>query len=637
MNASVELIPVTPRAPATLRAAPDAPAPAREAVLEIPGALSLYHGGRLSDARIAWRLVGAAHAPVVCALGGISANRHVCLTEDPRQGWWSEVVGPGGALDTHSFRVLSFDYLGGSGDSSGPQPAVSISSYDQAEPLVRLLDHLGVKSLAAIAGGSYGGMVGLAFPERFPERVGHVLTIGGADRSHPLATAWRSVQRHIVGFAAACGQPQEGLGAARARHDDLPQSRGARSPLQRGRDPRRGALRVPHRGVPVRARQRVRSALPGGVLPVPVRVHRSAPGRCGAGVRSDHGGGHSRRPAGAARGPAGARGAAAARASAGDFLHLRPRCLPQGVTAAARHISRGVRERPMSQTSDLINPLAAAANTSTSQVTQTVRPGIECGDATGCVVPPPHLSPTFAFRGFGDKGPYDYTRSGNPTRDLLAAALAELEQGVGAVVTASGMAAVTVVGYLVPAGGRIVAPHDCYGGTYRLFDAWRRRGERQVEFVDFGDEAAVREALARPAALLWIETPSNPLLRITDIGAVAALGHAAGAMVLVDNTFLSPAWQQPLALGADLVVHSTTKYLNGHSDVVGGAVVARDKALHEQLAWWANCLGLTGAPFDSYMTLRGLRTLHARLEHHGRNAHALAHWLREQTNVTRVW
>lgn len=288
-------------------------------------------------------------------------------------------------------------------------------------------------------------------------------------------------------------------------------------------------------------------------------------------------------------------------------------------------------------TPDSVTPLQPAANSGTSQVTQTVRAGIECGDATGCVVPPLHLSSTFAFRGFGDKGAYDYTRSGNPTRDLLAAALAELEQGAGAVVTASGMAAVTVVGYLVAAGGRIVAPHDCYGGTYRLFDAWRRRGERQVEFVDFGDEAAVRAALTAPTALLWIETPSNPLLRITDIAAFAALGRAAGALIVVDNTFLSPAWQQPLALGADLVVHSTTKYLNGHSDVVGGAVVARDKALHEQLAWWANCLGLTGAPFDSYMTLRGLRTLHARLDHHARNAHALAHWLQDQENVTRVW
>jgi len=286
---------------------------------------------------------------------------------------------------------------------------------------------------------------------------------------------------------------------------------------------------------------------------------------------------------------------------------------------------------------EFLAALQTAANTSTSQVTQTVRAGIECGDPTGCVIPPLHLSSTFAFRGFADKGAYDYTRSGNPTRDLLAAALADLERGAGAVVTASGMAAVTVVGYLVPVGGRIIAPHDCYGGTYRLFDAWRRRGERQVEFVDFGDEAAVRAALAQPAALLWIETPSNPLLRITDIATFATLGRAAGALIAVDNTFLSPAWQQPLALGADLVVHSTTKYLNGHSDVVGGAVVARDQALHEQLVWWANCLGLTGAPFDSYMTLRGLRTLHARLEHHGRNAHELAHWLQGEANVKRVW
>jgi cystathionine gamma-synthase len=280
---------------------------------------------------------------------------------------------------------------------------------------------------------------------------------------------------------------------------------------------------------------------------------------------------------------------------------------------------------------------AAAANSGTSQITQTVRAGIECDDPTGCVVPPLHLTSTFAFRGFAEKRAYDYTRSGNPTRDLLAAALAELELGSGAVVTASGMAAITLTGYLVPVGARIVAPHDCYGGTYRLFDAWRRRGEQRVEFIDFGDDMAVRAALAEPAALVWIETPSNPLLRITDIAAVAALGHAAGALVVVDNTFLSPAWQRPLTLGADLVVHSTTKYLNGHSDVVGGAVVARDPTLHEQLVWWANCLGVTGAPFDSFLTLRGLRTLHARLDHHGRNAEALPHPLDGQPNVRRVW
>ncbi len=290
----------------------------------------------------------------------------------------------------------------------------------------------------------------------------------------------------------------------------------------------------------------------------------------------------------------------------------------------------------MSKTSKLPTP-KAAANSGLCDVTRAVRAGIECDDESGCVVPPLHLTSTFAFRAFGEKRTYDYTRSGNPTRDLLGQALAELEHGAGAVVTASGMAAVAVTGYLVPVGARIVAPHDCYGGTYRLFDAWRRRGERQVEFVDFGDATALSAALARPAALLWIETPSNPLLRITDIAACADMARAAGALTVVDNTFLSPAWQQPLTLGADLVVHSTTKYINGHSDVVGGAVIAREPALLEQLTWWANCLGLTGAPFDSFMTLRGLRTLHARLEHHGRNAQALAEWLSERAEVRRVW
>jgi len=269
--------------------------------------------------------------------------------------------------------------------------------------------------------------------------------------------------------------------------------------------------------------------------------------------------------------------------------------------------------------------------------TRTVRAGLETDPATGAVVPPIHLTSTFAFSGLGEKRKYDYTRSGNPTRDLLADALAVLEGGAGAIVTATGMAAITVVGHLLPAGSRIVAAHDCYGGTYRLFSAWQRRGELRVDFVDFGDAAAVAAALSTPCALLWIETPSNPLLRISDIEALAAAGHQAGALVVVDNTFLSPAWQRPLALGADLVVHSTTKYLNGHSDVVGGAVVAGTAERAQELAWWANCLGLSGSPFDSFLTLRGLRTLHARLAVHERNARGLAEWLSREQGVARVY
>ena len=270
-------------------------------------------------------------------------------------------------------------------------------------------------------------------------------------------------------------------------------------------------------------------------------------------------------------------------------------------------------------------------------LTRAVRAGLESDAVTGAVVPPLHLSSTYAFRGFGDKRKYDYSRSGNPTRDLLNEALADLEGGAGGVVTGTGMGAITLVGHLLPVGARVVVPHDCYGGSYRLFAAWQRRGELAVEFVDYGNPAALAAALARPAGLVWIETPSNPLLRITDIEAVAKAGHAAGALVAVDNTFLSPAWQLPICHGADLVVHSTTKYINGHSDVVGGAVVARTKALHEQAAWWANALGLTGSPFDSYLTLRGLRTLHARLAHHGANSQAIAEWLSGQPGISKVY
>ena len=270
-------------------------------------------------------------------------------------------------------------------------------------------------------------------------------------------------------------------------------------------------------------------------------------------------------------------------------------------------------------------------------ITRAVRAGLECDDRTGAVVPPIHLSATYAFRGYGEKRAYDYSRSGNPTRDLLGNALADLEGGAGAVVTASGMGAVTLCLQILAAHSRVLAPHDCYGGTYRLFDALHRRGDIEVEFIDFGNVGALSAALSRPAAMLWIETPSNPLLRLTDIAATARLGRAAGALVVVDNTFLSPAWQQPLKLGADLVVHSTTKYINGHSDVVGGAVIAARADLHQSLCWWANCLGLTGSAFDSYMTLRGLRTLHARLDVHGRNAQQLADWLVQQPQVARVY
>jgi cystathionine gamma-synthase len=275
--------------------------------------------------------------------------------------------------------------------------------------------------------------------------------------------------------------------------------------------------------------------------------------------------------------------------------------------------------------------------TNLASCTRAVRAGIETDTQHGAVVPPLHLSTNFSFAGFNEKREYDYSRSGNPTRDLLAEALSDLEHGAGTVVTASGMAAVALALELVPAGGTVLAAHDCYGGTWRLLDAWAKKGRFSVRFADLTDPAALAAGLAENPALVWVETPSNPLLRITDIRHVAQAAHAAGALCVVDNTFLSPALQQPLTLGADVVVHSTTKYINGHSDVVGGAVVAREAEIAERLKWWGNCLGLTGAPFDSWLTLRGLRTLSARLRVHQENAAALAGLLEQHPAVTRVF
>jgi len=270
-------------------------------------------------------------------------------------------------------------------------------------------------------------------------------------------------------------------------------------------------------------------------------------------------------------------------------------------------------------------------------VTALVRAQLDSDTSHGAIIPPLCLSSNFSFAGFGQARKYDYTRSGNPTRDALADTLAELEGGCGAVVTASGMAAIFLALQLLPPGGRLLAPHDCYGGTYRLFESLAKRGQFELEFVDQTNLNAVAEALTRKCDLLWIETPSNPLLRIVDIARLSELGHAAGAIVLADNTFLSPLWQRPLALGADLVLHSTTKYINGHSDVVGGVVIAKDRAHLESLSWWANNIGLSGAPFDAYQTLRGVRTLSARLKVHEANAIELAALLEHHPAVKRVY
>jgi cystathionine gamma-synthase len=268
--------------------------------------------------------------------------------------------------------------------------------------------------------------------------------------------------------------------------------------------------------------------------------------------------------------------------------------------------------------------------------TRSVRAGLESDPHHGSVVPPIYLSSNFAFQGYRQPRQYDYTRSGNPTRDQLALALADLEGGAGAIVTCTGLAAITLILAPLAAGARVIAPYDCYGGTYRLLAALHAKGNLLVDFIDQSNAAELRAALDAKPKLVWIETPSNPLLRVVDIRAITDAARAAGALTAVDNTFLSPIWQQPLSLGADFSMHSTTKYLNGHSDVVGGAVIAATEELHQSLSWWANAIGVTGAPFDSFLTLRGVRSLHARMRVHAENAARVVEFLSQHPQVERV-
>ncbi|HCE2180365.1 TPA: O-succinylhomoserine (thiol)-lyase [Vibrio parahaemolyticus] len=267
-----------------------------------------------------------------------------------------------------------------------------------------------------------------------------------------------------------------------------------------------------------------------------------------------------------------------------------------------------------------------------------VRTGIESDSQYHAVVPPIYLSTNYGFPAFGEVPKYDYTRSGNPNRGLLESALSELESGKGAVVTNCGTSALNlwVSAFLGP-DDLIVAPHDCYGGTYRLFNTRANKGDFKVQFVDQSDEQALEAALAKKPKLILLETPSNPLVRVVDIAAVCEKAKQVGALVAVDNTFLTPVYQKPLDLGADFVIHSTTKYINGHSDVIGGVVITKTEAHAEELAWWGNCIGATGTPFDSYMTLRGIRTLGARMRVHEESAQHVLNYLQQQALVAKIY
>lgn len=271
--------------------------------------------------------------------------------------------------------------------------------------------------------------------------------------------------------------------------------------------------------------------------------------------------------------------------------------------------------------------------------TRVIHGGQRPDPLTGAVMPPIYATSTYVQSSPGVHQGYEYSRTHNPTRDALQAALANLEGGAAAFAFASGMAASATLLELLDAGSHMVAMNDLYGGSYRLFENVRKRSAGlKVSFVDLSDAAALEAALRPDTRLIWVETPTNPLLKLVDLSAVAAVARRRGILTVCDNTFATPFIQRPLEYGFDIVMHSTTKFLNGHSDSIGGAAIVRERGeLAERIAYLQNALGAVPGPFDSFLTLRGIKTLALRMERHCSNALAIAQFLEAHPAVERVY
>jgi len=269
--------------------------------------------------------------------------------------------------------------------------------------------------------------------------------------------------------------------------------------------------------------------------------------------------------------------------------------------------------------------------------TKAIHAGQQPDPTTGAIMPPIFQTATYAQNGLGDHKGYEYSRSHNPTRTALQECIAALEDGKYGLAFASGMAAETAILSLLSAGDHLVACDDLYGGSYRIFERVMRRYNVETSYVPAGNIAAYEQAIRPNTKLIWLETPTNPLLRLIDIQAVAEIAHRHNILVVVDNTFASPYFQQPLKLGADIVVHSTTKYINGHSDVIGGALVLNNEEAYESMKFYENAAGNVPSPFDAWLVLRGIKTLAVRMRQHDENARAVAKFLAEHPRVEKVY
>jgi cystathionine gamma-synthase/cystathionine gamma-lyase len=269
--------------------------------------------------------------------------------------------------------------------------------------------------------------------------------------------------------------------------------------------------------------------------------------------------------------------------------------------------------------------------------TKAIWVGQEADKATGATIVPIYQTSTFTQEEVGKNKGYEYTRSDNPTRTALDTCLASLEEGIFGMSFASGLAAEHAILSILCPGDHVIAPEDMYGGTYRLFAQVFEPLNIKFSYADFADIQSIQQAFTPSTKMVWIESPTNPLLKIFNIALISEISHKKNALVVVDNTFATPFFQKPLNLGADIVVHSTTKYINGHSDVIGGAVIVNDPALYEKIKFYQNAIGGVPSPFDSWLTLRGLKTLAIRMRQHEKNASQIALFLQKHPKVETVY
>ncbi|MFZ0033155.1 MAG: alpha/beta fold hydrolase [Candidatus Cybelea sp.] len=557
--------------------------------------------------------------------------------------WWPGIAGDGALFDPREWCVIGINALGSCYGSTGAAsrapdgrpygqrfPRVTVADIVRAERLA--LSHLGIERIALAVGGSLGGMRALQWALDAPERIGYAVAVGAHDHHSAMGIALNALQREALELDSARGlRLARKIAMISYKSEDLFNLRHDRRPDRNGkaRFDVEGYLEHQAERFEARMDPATYAALTHAMDSFDIRERATeapAPALAFVGISSDAlFRAHDVRAAADRFALHGcdARYFELSSAQGHDAFLAEPRALRALLEPTVREMTAGGGRRS--------SPVSSLGFS-----TRAVWSGQDACPATGATIVPVYQSATFTLPEIGVTNGFDYSRTRNPTRLALERQLAALENAEFASAFASGMAAVVAATSLLSSGDHVIATRDIYGGTHRFFTQTLARYGIEVTFVDTRDTRATWAAAKPATRLLWLETPSNPTLRLCDIETLSRL-RPSGVLVAVDNTFASPLLQQPLRLGADLVVHSTTKYIGGHSDTIGGAVVTNDRAIADAIAFHQNSAGAVPGPWDAYLTLRGAKTLALRMSKHSQNAQAVAEFLSLRDDVDTVY